>query len=42
MSELVWGIKNGDLDQVREIVEKKVWDIIMILLIKFDVVWVIK
>jgi len=24
MSELVWGIKNGDLDQVREIMEKKV------------------
>lgn len=24
MSELVWGIKNGDLDQVRDIVEKKV------------------
>jgi len=23
MNELVWGIKNGDLDQVREIVEKK-------------------
>lgn len=24
MSELVWGIKNGDLDQVKDIVEKKV------------------
>ena len=24
MSELVWGIKNGDMDQVKEIVEKKV------------------
>jgi len=24
MSELVWGIKNGDLDQVRDIVEQKV------------------
>nr|XP_022906858.1 myotrophin [Onthophagus taurus] len=23
MSELVWGIKNGDLDQVKDIVEKK-------------------
>lgn len=25
MSELVWGIKNGDLDQVKDIVEKKVF-----------------
>jgi len=24
MSELVWGIKNGDLDQVKDIVEQKV------------------
>lgn len=24
MSELVWGIKNGDLEQVKDIVEKKV------------------
>lgn len=24
MSELVWGIKNGDMDQVKDIVEKKV------------------
>jgi hypothetical protein len=24
MSELVWGIKNGDLDQVKDIVEHKV------------------
>lgn len=23
MSELVWGIKNGDLEQVRDIVENK-------------------
>jgi len=23
MSELVWGIKNGDLDQVRDFIEKK-------------------
>lgn len=24
MSELVWGIKNGDIDQVKDIVEKNV------------------
>lgn len=24
MSELVWGIKNGDIDQVKDIVENKV------------------
>lgn len=24
MSELVWGIKNGDLEQVKDIIEKKV------------------
>ena len=24
MSELVWGIKNGDMDQVKDIVEKNV------------------
>lgn len=24
MSELVWGIKNGDLDQVKYIIEKNV------------------
>lgn len=24
MSELVWGIKNGDLDQVKDIIEKSV------------------
>ncbi|KAF7994848.1 hypothetical protein HCN44_004320 [Aphidius gifuensis] len=27
MSELVWGIKNGDLDQVRDIVENKNIDV---------------
>lgn len=27
MSELVWGIKNGDMDQVKEIVEKKDIDV---------------
>ncbi|XP_043596537.1 myotrophin-like [Bombus pyrosoma] len=27
MSELVWGIKNGDLEQVRDIVEKKNIDV---------------
>ncbi|XP_043284975.1 myotrophin [Venturia canescens] len=27
MSELVWGIKNGDLDQVRDFVEKKNIDV---------------
>ncbi|XP_076640389.1 myotrophin homolog isoform X1 [Colletes latitarsis] len=27
MSELVWGIKNGDLEQVRDIVENKANDI---------------
>ncbi|KAL7299255.1 myotrophin-like [Trichogramma pretiosum] len=27
MSELVWGIKNGDLDQVRDIIEKKNIDV---------------
>lgn len=29
MSELVWGIKNGDLEQVRDIVEKKanIWNV---------------
>ncbi|GLV36653.1 uncharacterized protein CBL_02512 [Carabus blaptoides fortunei] len=27
MSELVWGIKNGDLDQVRDIVDKKSIDV---------------
>lgn len=24
MSELVWGIKNGDIDQVKDIIENKV------------------
>lgn len=24
MSELVWGIKNGDIDQVKQIIENKV------------------
>lgn len=24
MSSLVWGIKNGDLEQVKDIIEKKV------------------
>nr|CAD7428180.1 unnamed protein product [Timema monikensis] len=27
MSELVWGIKNGDLDQVKDLIEKKEIDI---------------
>ncbi|XP_069684698.1 myotrophin [Periplaneta americana] len=27
MSELVWGIKNGDLDQVKDIVEQKEIDV---------------
>lgn len=27
MSELVWGIKNGDLDQVKDIIEKKEIDV---------------
>jgi len=27
MSELVWGIKNGDLEQVKDIVEKKAIDV---------------
>ncbi|XP_046979424.1 myotrophin [Schistocerca americana] len=27
MSELVWGIKNGDLDQVKDIIEKKQIDV---------------
>ena len=28
MNELVWGIKNGDLDQVRDIIENKVrWNV---------------
>ncbi|XP_043463305.1 myotrophin-like [Leptopilina heterotoma] len=27
MNELVWGIKNGDLDQVRDIVENKDMDV---------------
>ncbi|XP_046383304.1 myotrophin [Ischnura elegans] len=29
MSELVWGIKNGDLDQVRDIIENKAIDVNM-------------
>ncbi|XP_018335993.1 myotrophin [Agrilus planipennis] len=27
MSELVWGIKNGDLEQVKDIIEKKCVDV---------------
>lgn len=32
MSELVWGIKNGDLEQVKDIVEKKVRKIVLIVI----------
>ena len=27
MSDLTWAVKNGDLDQVKDIVDKKVWSI---------------
>lgn len=30
MSELVWGIKNGDIDQVKDIVEKNVRPLLLL------------